>query len=469
MADVTKPARRTRRRAESTASKPKEEVEQATQEEPRDDAQEDTGSGGDDNQGQNGSGDDTLIGELKSTIREAAIEVLRPVAKQATTTAAKYAVSKGPDLVKDKVVPKVAGAGGAGAIAKGVLSKGGGAAGGVGQLAGGIAEKVGGGKGKGGKKPTGHGRGRRLPVQEYVDVAVDIETAYDQFTQFEDWPNFMHRLEKVEQRDDTTLMFNENIWGVRRSWEAEIVEQKPCERIVWRSKGPLQTVGVATFHRLSDNLTRVQINMDFQPQGLFEKTASGMRLSRRALRSDLMRFKAFMEMRDDTTGSWRGTIEEGEVTETPEDAEQSADEDREGEEPEAAEGEEPEAAEDEDFDESEEDEGAEDEPDASGEEEDEDDYEEEPEASAEDDEEEPEASAEDDEEEPEASAEDDEDEPEASAEDDEDEPEASAEDDEDEPEASAEDDQDEEPPTPPRRRSRAKAGTAAGSPRRRSR
>jgi len=113
------------------------------------------------------------------------------------------------------------------------------------------------------------------------------------------------------------VMFHENIWGVRRSWEAEIVEQIPFERVVWRSKGPLQTVGVATFHRLSDILTRVQVNMDFQPQGLFERTASGTRIARRALRSDLMRFRAFVEMRDDVTGVWRGVIEENEVSESP--------------------------------------------------------------------------------------------------------------------------------------------------------
>jgi hypothetical protein len=179
-------------------------------------------------------------------------------------------------------------------------------------------------------------------VQEFVDVGADIETTYDQFTQFEDWPQFMHRVERVEQRDDTTLMMHENIWGVRRSWEAEITEQTPCERIVYRSKSDPKIVGVVTFHRLSDTLTRVQVNMDFQPQGLFEKTASGMRMSRRALRSDLMRFKAFVEMRDEATGEWRGQIEDGEVVDS------TAEEDEE-EQPEAEEDEEdqPEAEEDE--------------------------------------------------------------------------------------------------------------------------
>jgi uncharacterized membrane protein len=283
----------------------------------------------------------TLVSELRDAVRDAALEVLRPVAREATTSAAKFAATKGPGLVKDKVVPMVSEAGGAGALAKGALSKGG-------DLAGGITGKLGG--DKGGKKPTGHGRGRRLPVQEYVYVGVDIETAYDQWTQFEEFPRFMHRVERVEQRDDTSVMWHENIWGVRRSWEAEILEQKPCERIVWRSTSGPQQVGVVTFHRIADNLTRVQVNLDFQPQGLFEKTASGFRMSRRALRSDLMRFKAYIEMKDEPTGAWRGLIEEGEVVDSPSDDGKREDEERdedERDEPEAEEDEEPEAEEDE--------------------------------------------------------------------------------------------------------------------------
>jgi uncharacterized membrane protein len=253
-------------------------------------------------------GGQTLVSELRGTVREAALEVLKPLAREATTAAAKAAATKGPGLVKDRVMPKVEEAGGAGALAKGALSKGG-------DVAGGITEKFG--RNKKGKAPSGTGRGRRLPVQEYIDVAVDLQTAYDQWTQFEEFPRFMHRVEKVEQLDDTTLMWHENIWGVRRSWEAEIVEQLPSERIVWRTTSGPKQVGVVTFHRLSDRLTRVQVNLDFQPEGLFEKAASGMRITRRALRSDLMRFKAYIEMEDEATGAWRGRIEEGEVVEGP--------------------------------------------------------------------------------------------------------------------------------------------------------
>jgi hypothetical protein len=205
-----------------------------------------------------------------------------------------------------------------------------------------------------------------LPVQESVDVGVDLETAYDQFTQFEDWPRFMHRVENIEQRDEATLMWHENIWGVRRSWEAEITEQVPCERLVWRSRGGPQTLGVVTFHRLSENLTRIAITMDFQPQGLFEKVASGTRISRRALRSDLMRLKAFIELRDEPTGQWRGRIEDGEPVEEEqreegrqperEEDEPRAEEDQEDEGYEDEEDEEPRGEEDEDYEDEEEDE-----------------------------------------------------------------------------------------------------------------
>jgi uncharacterized membrane protein len=231
---------------------------------------------------------ETLRRELTGAVREAAIEVLKPVMRVATTSAAKYAVTRGPGLIKDKVDS----AGGAPALTKGVASR--------------LGRKR---KGKG-KSPSGTGRGRRLPVQEFIDVGVDLQTAYDQFTQFEDWPRFMHRVESIEQRDDTTLMWHENIWGVRRSWEAEITEQEPCERIAWRSTSGLQTVGVVTFHELSDQLTRIMITLDFQPRGVFEKTASGTRVTRRALKSDLMRFKAFVELRDEHEEEYEAEEEE---------------------------------------------------------------------------------------------------------------------------------------------------------------
>jgi uncharacterized membrane protein len=402
MAETTKQARR---RAKDTSDEARSQAEDATP---------DTSSVS--------NGVSTITSELKDTFREAAIEVLRPVAKKATTSAAKYAVTKGPGLVTDKLMPKLEDAGGLGGIAES-----------LGGVAGSIGDKLPGkGKKKEGKSPSGTGRGRRLPVEQFIDIGADVQTVYDQFTQFEEWPKYMHRVERIEQRDDTTLMWHENIWGVRRSWEAEITDQIPCERIVWRSKSGPQTIGVVTFHSLSDNLTRIAITMDFQPKGLFEKTASGTRISRRALKSDLMRFKAFVELRDEATGGWFGRIEDGEVVEDQDDEPRDEAEDDE----EMREDEEPRDEDDEELADEDDEELAEDE--------------EEPEALE--DEEEPEAAE--DEEEPEAAE--DEEEPEAAE--DEEEPEA-AEDEDYEEEEEEPEEEEKEPPKRPRRRRRATASS----------
>jgi uncharacterized membrane protein len=320
-----------------------EEVEEAPEAAREEGAVEETG----------GREEPTVREELRSIVREAALEVLGPVTRKATTAAAKYAVTKGPQLAKDTVAPrimdtvapkvkdtlgpKIDEAGGAGNLAKNALSS-------VSGAGGGLLSKIGIGGG-GADETSGTGKGRRLPVQESVDVAVPLETAYNQFTQFEDFPKFMHRVDKLEQRDETHLVWHENIWGVRREWEAEITDQRPNERIAWKSLSGTQTTGVVTFHRLSDRLTRIEVNLDFQPQGLLEKTASGFRMSRRALKSDLMRFKAFVEMREEETGAWRGRVEEGELVEGPRAEEGEEPEAEEHEEPEAEEHEEPEAEE----------------------------------------------------------------------------------------------------------------------------
>jgi hypothetical protein len=185
----------------------------------------------------------------------------------------------------------------------------------------------------------------------------------------------MHRVDRIEQKDDTHLMWHENIWGVRRQWEAEITDQRPNERIAWEStSGSPRQKGAVTFHRLSDRLTRVEVNLDQEPKGIFEKTSSGFRMTRRALKSDLMRFKAFVETREEETGAWRGEVVEGEVVEG-EEVPQAEDEAAPEEEPAAEAEPEPEAE-------------AEDEPEGEEEEEPEAEEEEEPEAEEE---EEPEA------------------------------------------------------------------------------
>jgi uncharacterized membrane protein len=177
----------------------------------------------------------------------------------------------------------------------------------------------------GGDAGDGTGKGRRMPVQQAVDVAAPIDVVYDQWTQFEDYPRFTHRVQRVEQRDDSHVAFHAKVWGINRMWEAEIVEQRPDERIVFKSVNGVQLTGVVTFHDMAERLTRIELNIDVDPDGPIEKIARGTRVVKRAARADLKRFKAFVEMHEDETGTWRGEIEDGDVVSEPdEDAEDEA-------------------------------------------------------------------------------------------------------------------------------------------------
>jgi uncharacterized membrane protein len=158
-----------------------------------------------------------------------------------------------------------------------------------------------------------HGSGRRMPIQQSVDVAVPIDEAYDQWTRFEEWPEFMHRVDSVQQVDDSTVHISTKVWGVTKEFEAEIVEQRPDERIEWHSEDGLMNSGVVTFHRLAPRLTRIEVTMDVKPDSLLEKAGRGMRFTKRAVRGDLHRFKAYVEMEEHTDKGWRGTIENGDV------------------------------------------------------------------------------------------------------------------------------------------------------------
>jgi uncharacterized membrane protein len=157
------------------------------------------------------------------------------------------------------------------------------------------------------------GGGRRMPIQQSIDVAVPIKIAYNRWTQFEDWPEFMHRVESVEQVDDTTVSITTKAWGITRRFEAEIVEQRPDRRIEWNATGGIAHTGVVTFHKLAERLTHIEVSMDVAPQGLMNKFARGTRFTKRAVRADLHRFKALVELDEEAEGGWRGTIEDGKV------------------------------------------------------------------------------------------------------------------------------------------------------------
>ena len=188
-------------------------------------------------------------------------------------------------------------------------------AGGVGGVAKQAGKDILPGSGGGGKSgPTeGVPKGRRMPVQQSIDVAVPLREAYNAWTQFEDWPQFMHRLDRVTQEDDSHLSFKTKIWGMSKEFQAEIVEQRPDDRIRWQVTEGVTHTGVVSFHRLSDRLTRVDVDISVNPGSLIEKAARGMRHVKRAVRADLARFKAHVEIDDEETGAWRGVIEDGEV------------------------------------------------------------------------------------------------------------------------------------------------------------
>jgi len=178
---------------------------------------------------------------------------------------------------------------------------------------GGGDDKDGGGGGKGGE--PGVGKGRRMPVQQAIDIGIPVTATYNHFTQFEEWPKFMHRAQSVSQDDETHLKFKTKIWLFSREFTAEIEEQRPDERIEWHVTEGITHHGVATFHELAPRLTRVEINVDVEPSGLIEKSARGMRHVKRAIRADLHRFKAYAMMNPEPEGEWRGTIEDSEVKE----------------------------------------------------------------------------------------------------------------------------------------------------------
>jgi uncharacterized membrane protein len=162
-------------------------------------------------------------------------------------------------------------------------------------------------------RARGIGKGRRMPVQQNIDVAVPIQTAYNQWTQYEEWPEFMHRVTRVSQEDETTVSFATKIWGKTKEFKANIVTARPDEKIKWEVTEGMTHTGWITFHEIAPELTRLELSLDLEPGGLLEKAARGMRHVKRAARGDLHRFKAYIEAIEHETGAWRGTIEDGKV------------------------------------------------------------------------------------------------------------------------------------------------------------
>lgn len=186
----------------------------------------------------------------------------------------------------------------------------------LGAGAAGLKDKVknlfGGGGGKGGKKL------KVTNIEESIDVGVPVRMAYNQWTEFADFPSFMKKVESVEQEEDQKLSWKAQVLWSHRTWESTIQSQVPEDHIVWRSKGDKGYVdGAVTFHELAPNLTRILVVLEYHPQGLFERTGNLWRAQGRRVRLELKHFRRHVMSEDilnpDEIEGWRGEIEDGEV------------------------------------------------------------------------------------------------------------------------------------------------------------
>lgn len=151
-------------------------------------------------------------------------------------------------------------------------------------------------------------------VEKSIEVNVPVSAAYNQWTQFEDFPKFMEGVEQVTQIDDTHLHWRASIGGVDKEWDAEITEQLPDERIAWRSVDGAPNSGVVSFQELSANSSRVTVRMQYEPQGVVESTGDAVGVLSHRVEGDLERFRDFLESRGQETGAWRGTVLPGQQT-----------------------------------------------------------------------------------------------------------------------------------------------------------
>jgi uncharacterized membrane protein len=145
-------------------------------------------------------------------------------------------------------------------------------------------------------------------IEKSIEVRVPVHTAYNQWTQFEEFPRFMEGVQEVRQIDDTHLHWRAKIGGKEEEWDAVITEQVPDDRIAWRNSSGAHNAGVITFHKLDDQRTKLMLQIDYEPHGATEKMGSALGMVERRVEGDLERFKEFIETRGAETGAWRGEV-----------------------------------------------------------------------------------------------------------------------------------------------------------------
>ena len=145
-------------------------------------------------------------------------------------------------------------------------------------------------------------------IEQSIELEVPVHTAYNQWTQFEEFPQFMEGVEAVRQLDDRHLHWVADFGGTRHEWDAEITEQRPDERVAWRNTDGKDNAGVVTFHKLDESRSRVMVQLDFVPEGIKEKLGDAMGAPDRRVKGDLERFMEMIEARGTETGAWRGEV-----------------------------------------------------------------------------------------------------------------------------------------------------------------
>jgi len=155
-----------------------------------------------------------------------------------------------------------------------------------------------------------NGFGASSAIVETIEINVPVSTAYNQFTQFEDFPQFMKSVKEIRQLDDRHLHWRANVAGEEKEWDAEITEQIPDNRIAWRSVTGVKNGGVVTFHKISDTVTRIALQMDYEPEGTLETLGDALGAVRMEARANLANFKELLEQRGGETGAWRGKVEQ---------------------------------------------------------------------------------------------------------------------------------------------------------------
>ena len=151
-------------------------------------------------------------------------------------------------------------------------------------------------------------------IEKSIDVNVPVRSAYNQWTQFEEFPQFMEGVQEVKQIDDTHMHWRATIAGKDEEWDAVVTEQEPDMRVAWTNTTGAKNAGVVTFHRIDEQKTRVMLQIDYEPEGVVENVGSALGFVSRRVEGDLERFKKFIEARGSETGAWRGEVQQDPTT-----------------------------------------------------------------------------------------------------------------------------------------------------------